>query len=157
MRKGVLMHITTAEEIVEFLKSKNIQTRGLFVSDDDFLCPSFEWVKKDFAKYWEKYKFDRQLTKYIPERRDCDNFALMAMTEAKFLHQKTKNNKDILADLAFGEIFYTRDKDMVSHAVNCFFYYNDDSKLDIGFFEPQNSKIMNFTEFETESIWYLRL
>lgn len=151
------MHITTAEEIVELLNSKKIATRGLFTSDEDYLCPSLEWVKKTFAKHWEKYKFERELTKYIPERRDCDNFALMAMAEAKFLHQKTKQNKEVLADLAFGEIFYTTDKEMMGHAVNCFFYYNDDGKLDIGFFEPQTSKILKFTEFEIESIWYLRL
>jgi len=151
------MHITTSDEIVELLKSKEIDFRHVYFGDDEYLCPSLDWIKVKFAKSWEKYKFNNKIGKYIVGKRDCDNFALGANFWIKELHQKDKATSDILADLAFGEIYYTRDIDMQGHAINVFFYYNEGGNLTMGFFEPQNSKIVELTKDEIESIFFFRL
>lgn len=87
---------------------------------------------------------------YEPEASDCDNWTLMSMVCAQreyFFKRKDKRPVSIL----FGEFHYKKDFGGY-HAINIFITPNQE----VGFFEPQDNKIVSLSKNEIASCLFWR-
>lgn len=90
---------------------------------------------------------------YRAEQNDCDDDALMAMVAARRTYFESRKEKRPVA-LLFGEFHYTRIPGG-PHAINCFIS-RQDGKFKLGFFEPQQWKMVQLTPEEVASCTFCR-
>jgi len=130
--------------------------RNIAVSDKTYFLPTLDMVNKEiFPKYWQWLK-SLKLTKWV-HRWDCDNFAeAFHLFACGYYQQQIESNSE---GIGIGIVHYkailrAEDNTSGGHAINTLIV-NDNNNLQVVFLEPQNGRILNLTQQEKDSIWFL--
>lgn len=115
---------------------KNIQ---IHLADGNYYLPSVPEVKEILDDD------DLNLTKYIPEVSDCDDYSLLL--KAEFVVRQNMYRKE--SPYCFGEIWGEFPN---PHAINIFI----DNNHQVWFVEPQTDEIFPLSE-RIKSIWMIKI
>lgn len=123
----------------------------MLFADEQYLCPSRDWILNSFAPAFAQFKRSIGLTLpdglvWRAEKFDCDNFTRLAASYADFMHC-AQSGPD--AGLAFGEFWYTAS--FGAHAINLAIVAGEGNKPELLFFEPQECRRVLLTEKEIQS------
>lgn len=128
----------TALAIKRFLDSMGIIPAKYFINDREYSLPKLEYLNGNFASDFYEYLKAWNLLDYEPEKFDCDNFAMNAMTLASNVHAKTP--RGMAKGLAFGVFNYDRGNNPDDgHAINFAIVIGKNGVPQIAFFEPQRA------------------
>lgn len=131
----------TWEDIYSTLKKAGIKPDAINGMDSKYSIPTQEWVLNTSTNISEQIK--SMLGGWIPEARDCDDFAIATFSLMRLAH--SKSNPD--TSLAVGYFQYYSDKLGGYHAINIVFI----NKQKIMFFEPQTGDMLPLTTSEIKS------
>jgi len=148
----------TFGEVATLLIEREIQPNVIHTSRLYYALPSLDaWLKPIFALDWELTKKLLKIDAFIPAANECADFARVCAGYANLLHANTAGRPPE-SGLAFGEFWFTKQVSGMSggHAVNVFLHRLN-GKPTLGFFEPQNSEVIDLTAGEISSAHFVRI
>jgi hypothetical protein len=132
----------TRDQLFTALSRAGVQPIQWTMMDEDYNCPTREWVQNEFSTaYWNNLK-SLGLENYVSEGNDCDDFARLAWAMASVCNARTQPRKGI----TFGIFCYVTRED-VGHAINVF--VTGDGH--VRFWEPQTCREVALTPDEISS------
>jgi hypothetical protein len=148
------MHIISGHTLLDILKKNGIQPYNEIVLDASYTLPTKSWIIGEFSMAFENDLSVYGLLNYIPEKNDCDNFALHCHSFALKLH--TRDQQSYQKGFAIGQFVYDKDSGG-RHAINFWVIINPVSnKYEVVFYEPQSRRIVELSEQE-KSLCFLAL
>lgn len=132
---------------VKIITNRYFKYETNFVSHENYLIVTENWIKYELAPKWELYKKQNSV-KFIFDITNCEWYSSTCRSFAHTI-EKDKN-----AVVAIGVFFY-KYQTIGFHAIN-FLIVDKLNTFGIVFFDPQNSKIKKLTKNEINScfFWY---
>lgn len=125
-----------AHEIRELMIATGAKHASLaFVLDREYLLPSADYIRGDFAKWFWEEQYRRGVATWNEESNDCDNFSVRAFADIGLAHALTSPASK--TGIAFGLFFYSPDGTLSYHAIACAVVRGIDGVPHVVFFEPQ--------------------
>lgn len=105
------------------------------LADANYMMPTIEWFQYKFVPAWNGLLKFMELSQYVPEAFDCDDYARLCAAFAGILNARTVLQQNLgPRSLALGEFWYRPPSG--GHAMN-FFLHKLDGVIKVQFFEPQ--------------------
>jgi hypothetical protein len=140
------MKIITGDEVFERINLENAYAR-ILVADAQYVLPTARAFHGVFAGGLAGFLAALKMGEYIPEKGDCDDFALAGEFFAKLMHRR--NEKAPNTGIAVGTWWYARAAPKGTHAVNFAIL----SGMRLAFLEPQTQTPLQLTKKEIESCY----
>lgn len=125
----------TAQEIQDFLASKDIKPQDKIYLDWHYDLPTRDWFLKDYALSLRANLSSIGGRQYVPEKWDCDKFSLAAVVFAKIDQNVSTTREHAIAIGYFGYYKAVQNSLPVAHAIIFAIVENPDWQL--VFIEPQ--------------------
>lgn len=146
------MTVITSKQIRELMDKNNIFCEITQIADKEYSLPDKNWILTEFSISWNSLQKFLEIKEWNDETNDCDDFARGAAFLAQTLHSRHK----LKTGLAFGEFYFHSDVVKGPHAIN-FFFYKENEELKLGFYEPQTYLECQLTEIERAKCFYWRI
>lgn len=148
--------VLTRNEVANFIEITN-QVDGfsshIYFNDDFYAVPTLKWVNEVYSPRLTKFLFDNDLLKYVKESNDCDDFSQYALTVAHMMHRySTSRPKG--TTISIGDVTWMQP--MQDHAINVWIVTDDNGKLILAFYEPQEQRFIPFSTRD-EIISFLKM
>ena len=146
------MKMTSKEIRSTFLFSERFMHVGdnIFVADADYFIPSRQWIEEGFH-YWFAQALEALRVDKYHRSNDCDNFAMGYQWLANVCHSQSQS--ETTQAVSIGQVFYCIDGDPdKKHAINVAFV--DEGEL--VYIEPQGPEVIELSEAEERSIFFVR-
>lgn len=141
------MKTLTRKEVIDFY-SRAFPWASIGTEDSRYVIPTRKWLEEDFARFFEDYKFSRNLT-YANQNFDCEDFARLYQSEAVIAHQASSPNSG--TSLTVGVLRYQKDN-AYAHQANASIVWDEESnQLIMLCVEPQSSLTFKPTDEEIRS------
>jgi hypothetical protein len=132
------------------------------VPDREYDCPTKSWLlEKEYWKWFRDKQYKLGVQTFVNECNDCDDYSSRYRVGAQILNTR-RVWKNVLKQMvgmvtqplpiAVGEVWYKQNAGG-GHAINCAFI---GSRPDFVFIEPQTQKIVELSNSEIRSIFFVR-
>jgi hypothetical protein len=119
-----------------------------FVGDNNYNMPTKNWIKLEFSPFFMGIL--KNLNLPYTSKFDCDDYSSLYRVLAQISHRKSSGDAE---GIAVAEIMYKPNwAKGLTHAINA--AYTETGWI---FIEPQGGQVIQLTEEEINSIYYVRL
>jgi hypothetical protein len=139
----------TKDEVSNFLVYSNHvnMTHGPIVNAAVYCIPTVKWVNKVYGPELQSFLFKNNVDKYIDNDNTCINFSAYGEVAGYMLHLKGEGPRH--SSLAIGIVDYIQTF-YSWHSINFFVARDDNNKLIIYYFEPQNQTEVSHNQVDTD-------
>lgn len=151
----IVQAFTVRGDFVEFLMKNEFPHAKIVVNDLWYSMVDPQWFVGDFSDYYKKRISDIEYS----VKFDCDDFTRTLLHELHLSHLKSKSKAE---SLFVGEVHFVSERDVLgnvveAHAINVVVTLSGAAMgPHMFFYEPQTGEVVEMSEEELRSIFYIK-